>query len=134
MIDFLPTDHVIGFWFVPGDEKDWMACIWIRGEELQGTYRFRYYDPEDPGNDAFSGQDRKSWHSLKAKKEQQEKLVESMHDLAKLVSEHHGEPVYWVPVNDTGEKAVEVLTAQPWCHVKKVESAKDLSDSGEFDA
>lgn len=33
--------------------------------QFQAVYRFRWYDPKDPRNDAFSGKDRKSWYSIK---------------------------------------------------------------------
>lgn len=33
-------------------------------EKFEVIYRFRWYDPDDPRNEAFSGKDRKSWYVM----------------------------------------------------------------------
>lgn len=52
-------------YFLSGRDQDWMAAV---NEPTAGTFdmtmRFRYYDPDDPGNDAWSGQDRKQWRRV----------------------------------------------------------------------
>lgn len=58
-------DTLQAIYFLSGHDQDWMAGI---NRAPDGTltlnYRFRYYDPADPGNDAHSGKDRKSWTSM----------------------------------------------------------------------
>lgn len=59
------TPNVIAIWFLCGGyPRDWMACL-SRREDGHGelTYRIRYYDKEDPGNDPHSGKDKKSWRT-----------------------------------------------------------------------
>lgn len=56
------NDKLRAIYFASGHEQDWMAAL---TEDPPGCFnvvmRFRYYDPADPGNDAWSDQDRKSW-------------------------------------------------------------------------
>lgn len=55
-------DSIRAVYYLSGHQQDWLAGL---NEEPDGTvtmrYRFRYYDPKHPHNDAFSGQDEKRW-------------------------------------------------------------------------
>ena len=130
MIDFKPEDYVVGMWFVPGEEMDWMGCLWVTQgtDTVIGRYRFRYYDQEDPGNDAFSGKDTKRWYSMKGKVEDLTELEKSLHKAAALVADKQGSDVYFVEVRANGEKAAELLAKQPWAHVKPVETAAECGE------
>lgn len=57
------TDKVLAVWFLCGGApRDWLACLEKRDDgHVLLTYRIRYYDKEDPGNDPHSGKDKKSW-------------------------------------------------------------------------
>lgn len=61
MIELNPS--VVAIWFLGGGApRDWMACLSrLPDDRLKLTYRIRYYDSQDPGNDAFSGKDKKKW-------------------------------------------------------------------------
>lgn len=61
-------ESVRAIYFASGDNCDWMAGV----NELPNgcvnvCYRFRYYDPADPGNDAWSGKDKRSWFGAEGK-------------------------------------------------------------------
>ncbi len=64
----LDGNFVIMIW-VRGDgaTHDWLAHLIRRGGEqgpLYAEYRFRYYDPANPGADPFESNDEKSWYAL----------------------------------------------------------------------
>lgn len=78
-------DTLQAIYFLSGRDQDWMAGI---NQQPDGTltlsYRFRYYDPADPGNDAHSGKDRKSWTHMSSKPGTP--LQESLDAMQKIMS------------------------------------------------
>jgi hypothetical protein len=61
-------DTLMAIYYLSGHEQDWMAGISRDGDDqIVLRYRFRYYDPKHPHNDAFSGHDRKNWYEVRSK-------------------------------------------------------------------
>jgi hypothetical protein len=65
VIEIKPQHTYLAFWVISYPLEamgDMMGLIWWDGDsgEYLGAYRFRYYDPLDPGNKPFSGKDRKN--------------------------------------------------------------------------
>jgi hypothetical protein len=61
-------ESIRAVYYLSGHQQDWLAGL---NEEADGSitmqYRFRYYDPKQPHNDAFSGQDTKRWFTAHGK-------------------------------------------------------------------
>ena len=71
MINIKAQDTYLAFWFVsfPYEAKlDIMGgAIWRDGGtgECLGRYKFRHYDPENPGHLLSSGEKHREWHDLR---------------------------------------------------------------------
>lgn len=125
-IAFDSKDYVAGIWMVGGQTKDWMACIWVDAETGEGkmAYRFRYYNHKNPLNDAWSGEDRKVWTHGSGDPDGLPGMVETMHQVAGLVSLAHGMPIEFIP-SGTGDEVLKKLLAQEWCHSQPLNTAAD---------
>lgn len=118
-------DHVIGIWFMAVDGvMDFMGVLWYPkdAEKGRGVYRFRHYDLDDPGNDAFSGKDRKSVYQLSFPREDEEQVIAAMDSISGLAQMVYDKVDLYerAIIQDTGRAAGEWILKQPWCHVKTV--------------
>lgn len=58
-------DSLQAIYFLSGRNQDWMAGVNTNPDgSISLRYRFRYYDPFEPDNDAHSGKDRKHWRQM----------------------------------------------------------------------
>jgi hypothetical protein len=118
MMKFDDMAHVSGFWFVYGDQKDFLACV-FQGHDghWRALFRFRYYGAGR--SDPFDGDDRKSWFELDPRDGDRPKLEGAMHLVAaEIVKKGFGGPICHVPIDGDAKKAAELLMVQPWAHVK----------------
>lgn len=61
-------DTLRAVYYLAGYEQDWLAGInEMPDGSVNAHWRFRYYDPQDPRNDAHSGQDKKNWYKADGK-------------------------------------------------------------------
>ena len=116
------SERTIGIWFVPirSPAGDWMAALNRDSERsFTATFRFRWYDPDDPANDAFSGQDRKSWYQAKSKDITEAEAVESIRMIADGMAIHAGcEPTELMMGEGGVEELLERMAQQSWAHIK----------------
>ena len=122
-----PEAKYIGVWYVYDLDPpaDFLVTAWTLPEDNhQRVYmegRLRSYDPEDPGNDAWSGRDEKKWFSAKSKEfvgpEEGEKDVDKF--VAGFV-QRFGGTIDYVPVHGDAEMLITQMQTRDWCHVKTV--------------
>ena len=65
MTMLLENVSLVCFMQIPGG--DLLASIEPLADGAKFTFRFRWYDPDEPHNDAFSGKDTKSWYNVSCK-------------------------------------------------------------------
>lgn len=113
-------------WFVGNKRGDWMGKLVKQDGKWLFEYRFRYYDPADPQNDAWSGKDTKSWYAFQSKDdsdEQRDRLLYLLeHGLIPMLEARYGNKVDVVDLqcrNDE-QKFFDAITSRPWCHAKEV--------------
>lgn len=128
MIEFREGRYFVGLWFLVFEKHDVLftlftdedpakPCIW----DLH--YRFRHYDLDDPGNDPFSGKDRKTFYSGRTATpmtdEEAKVQMETAISLMNVVvppKEQHFCPIY----SSDPKKCMELLQKQPWAHMKQI--------------
>jgi hypothetical protein len=112
-----PQHTYLAFWVIPypANDADMMGVIWRDGDtgEYLGEARFRYYDPLDPANDAFSGKDRKHWYTMKFDKRPD--LTEFKEQMMK-VAQAVGGTLHWSDKERNGDEFTAYLTTFPWAH------------------
>lgn len=60
-------ESIRALYYIAGPMQDYMAGVNERDDgSCEVRLRFRYYDPRDPDNDAYSDKDAKSWHGYMA--------------------------------------------------------------------
>lgn len=112
------TENTIGLWFMQLSETaDFHAGLQQIGpESFELIYRFRYYDQEDPGNDPFSKQDRKSWWKGQFSGPKEKALL-AMREFCRQVGAVQGYEFDEVLMIDGNvAEFFEVLRGREWCH------------------
>jgi hypothetical protein len=118
VIKIEPQHTFLALWFIsfPVEAKmDIMGAIWRDGDsgEYLGRYRFRYYDPLDPGNHPLSGKDRKKWFSTKYK--ERPNVTEFKEQLI-VLAETLGGKLEWTDKERSGDETIAYLRTCPWAH------------------
>lgn len=119
------TEYVLGIWFVGGQEMDMLAQIVASEGKISGVCRIRMYDEDDPGNDPWIGKDRKhglTYGPFDDTPENRATAIADMNSVAARADLLFGEGIHHFE-GGTGEEAMQWLVAQPFAHVRKVESA-----------
>ena len=120
-------ETIRALYYVAGREQDWMGAINQQADgSVELTYRFRYYDPEDPDNDSWSGKDRKKWYEVKGKPGQPtlEKALETMQEImdelqAKGYTPKGGPACKLIRGSMTVEQMFDEFSKLPFVHTKK---------------
>ena len=114
-----------GIWFVGNATGDWMGSVYKEDGKWMLEYRFRYYYPNDPGNDAFSVQDKKNWYKFGTKDDSEEdraKMVQAIEMIMPVMALKYGNKVDFVDLDcdQSSPKFFFELASRPWAHVKQV--------------
>lgn len=118
--------HAIWFAYVENPEiggvNDVLAELSrpIEGGEWTFSYRFRYSDEADNSH----SEDQKSWYSGKMSADTpMAKVEEAVNLLFVALRETTGKNVVVCPifVKGDGEKAMQLLMKQPWCHLTQLQ-------------
>lgn len=115
------TENTIAIWFLQlTDISDFIAHLKKTDEGLVLQYRFRYYDEEDPGNDAFSGKDRKTWYTAKWKGvEAKELVIETVRTMLGRMEEASGyKSDELLMQNGDLDAFFEEFKKRPYAHLK----------------
>ena len=118
-IEMGPEDEVLGIWNMAFPDFEWMGLAIAKGGYVEGAYRFRYYDPDDPGNPAFSGKDRKSSYAVGPVQDtpkERARMVNALSTIYELGSPASREHAHFP--GGTLEEAMDWVMAQPWAHVQ----------------
>ena len=116
IIDF-EHDDILGGWFVPFKDGDWLCAVW---RDKEGAFcvrhRFRYYTESPVDRD----DDEKYWHNLRDEKSGRSD-ADQIAKMAKIAMEFaagSGTSADFVDMR-TAKDADErwaLLVARPWCH------------------
>ncbi len=76
MIQLKEEDYVLGAWFCPGEDRDWLCVVYRKAgsRDLVGDYRFRYDAPDDG--------EQKHWYHLDLTRKTEEAAIAAIDDLA----------------------------------------------------
>ena len=120
MIPFKKENYYVGFWFVGGTDKDWLACVYREQGQItwQLVHRFRYHN--DASADPFDGKDKKNFYSgmVDGAKKDEKQIIADMTKLADVVGLQFGVKPDFVEISGDGDRALFRLAMQPWAHVK----------------
>lgn len=125
VFDFRNVDEVAAIWFVSDQRSfDWAGCLVRVGNEWCATSRFRYYRSPDP----WDGKDIKNEYQYRAPSRDQ--LMAALDEAARRAAAHAGPGCVndRFEINGDANKAMGVLMAQPWCHIKIVPTRKGKAD------
>ena len=79
-------ENFVGMWFMNLSQTvDWMGSLMMDEGGFKMVYRFRYYDSEDPGNDPYSGKDKKSWYEVKITDRTLDEAIKVARDMAEML-------------------------------------------------
>ena len=109
----------------PGEDqgKDWLAFVIKDKNGWQARYRFRYYHEKE----AFGSKDEKNWYQFNNihTAEDAEHIVQAFRRVAQgmLGLANKNSPDFECYFNElsvmgNGEEAMELLSKQPWAHMK----------------
>lgn len=142
-------ETTIGIWFMElsdaatGDGSrnigDILIMVTAVGEGTRMEGRFRWYDENDPGNDAFSGKDRKRWFHGDGPTLSPQSSIDNVRTVLAGMKHLSGRPIHEMlrDPRETLQQFTERFLAQPWCHFKQVttEEARAMGlDVGDSDA
>lgn len=120
MVEFKKENYFIGFWFVGGSDRDWLACVYKEEGQTNWhlVHRFRYHNSES--TDPFDGKDKKNFYQSSAdgKEKDEKQIIDDMNKLAAVVGLQFGVKPEFVDVHGDGDRALFRLAMQPWAHVK----------------
>ena len=136
MVEFKEGRWFLGIWFLAYDGWDSMMSVhtddYHPGScEWEMDYRTRYYDPDDPDNDPFSGKDKKSGYRL-SRKGTEEEVVASVETVIGKLTEFN-EPIkkFFCPLYSSNPlECLELLKKQPWVHMKEVSKEEYEAQKG----
>lgn len=130
------TERTIGTWFlVLTDISDYMAGMeWETDEDLKAqfgniklTFRFRYYDIDNP--EPWAGKDKKNWYSTVLKETTKQDAVLKFEKVLHGMEIMTGNKADEIINNGTPQEFIEKFTSMPWAHSKilsKEEAEKEL--------
>lgn len=119
MIEIKEGNYYVGIWFIGGQEKDWMLCLYREGDEWKIQYRWRYYKDQK----AFGSKDEKSWYgfNVSVSSRTEKEMMGKIDVIAKKLAEDMKSPLEIVMIQSGDiEFVTKVLTAQPWAHTQQV--------------
>ena len=132
MVEFKSTSYYVGFWFVGGTDKDWLACVYREEGQTdwQLVHRFRYHN--EASTDPFDGKDKKNFYAagVDGPLKDEKQIIADMAKLAAVVGLRFGVQPEFVDVRGDGDRALFRLAMQPWAHIKR-ERNKISGSSGE---
>lgn len=115
------------FWFIVGEEKDWLCALWRDpGEPWHFTYRFRYYAGTGDDDD-----DRKSWAEGAFNKldATEGEALASLQVMADVVQKEFGGEQHKVPVrSDRAADQMAALQRQDWAHAHAIRADMVVQD------
>ena len=119
------TKDTVGLWYFQVNETtDWLAHLFkIDDGAFKLETRFRYYDPDDPGNDAFSIKDRKSWYELTIREQDVAVVLKKVRFVVMMMEKqsNHGEPAVELLMDEQGvDGLIDRLKAQPFAHTQTI--------------
>ena len=90
MITFIEGSYYLGFWFVPGVDKDWLGAIWRQRRLWTFRSYVRPHSPESPK--PFDDQDTKSgvYFQLDADSKTEEEIIQDVAVVAGLIGQQVG--------------------------------------------
>jgi len=118
-------DNFVGIWFLKTTEfSDVMFGIMADGvDQFRVVTRFRYYDPDDPGNDPFSTKDHKSTHEY-GLQSTREDVIAKVRLIVSMMELGTGYKAGEVLMTERGpEGAMDDIAKQGWAHVRKIPAA-----------
>jgi hypothetical protein len=123
---FHVNQYVHGLWFVPNnttkaleDRCDWLCCLWRELDEPDWyiRYRVRYPNSLDP----WAKVDTRHWHTLTAPGGlDPASIARGIQAMAQAVATTCATEVIYLPMACDGERALTLLAAQPWMHMREV--------------
>jgi hypothetical protein len=120
MVEFKESNYFIGFWFVSGKVKDWLACAYREQGHTNWhlVHRFRYHHSAHTA--PFDSKDKKNYFATTADgaKKDEKQIIAEMGQTAKVIGLAFGKTPIFVPIHGDGEKALSRLAMQPWAHIK----------------
>lgn len=128
IFDIKESSFVKHLWFVElddvpgrGGRGDWMALLFRDDETApwRTTYRFRYYASSKP----FDSGDEKSVYDVNFPPTTEiQEIVDAFDEMAKTISiTSGGGKIVSLPIDGDGQRFLEVLTKQDFCHTKLVD-------------
>lgn len=114
-------EDTVGLWFMDLTEtSDWMGHLRMEGGRPVLTYRFRYYDPDDPGNDPFSGKDTKNWFTA-AHAGTREEAIEATRQMVREMERLTGNGCHEILMRGGNVKRfMNALSRNKWAHLKRL--------------
>jgi hypothetical protein len=66
-------ESIRAIYFIGGQRHDWLCAVNVNADGTTASivYRFRFYDPQQPDNDAWSDRDQKAWFRAEAESVEQ---------------------------------------------------------------
>jgi len=117
------SENTIGIWWsnILQGAGDILVHLEKESDKISMTMRIRYYDPDDPSNDPFSGKDEKKWVSSICKSMNVEKEKETIRYMLKnldILSNSQGE-LFEILMNEKGMgDFIERFSKLPFVHLK----------------
>lgn len=120
MIETSKVRHFACVWFVPADSFDFHGVLYQKHDaswELE--YRFRHYRPYS-GSDPFESKDEKNVYLMKFHEGTKVSEMEAKMDevIASVFSGGRAKKVEKVEIRGDAKKFLEVMSKQPWTHLK----------------
>ena len=122
MIELNSDCWVYGFWYVDGDDKNWLACLSKRDGSWRLDYRFRYYRDDK----AHDSDDKKSWYTGKMNGDQPvEKILAAVGQAVAAIEKEYGNKADFLSLECQGDdpKVFFEIGATSWGN-PRFESAK----------
>lgn len=121
MLNFNEDTYFEKIWFLDAIEKhglDVLAALTrpMKGGDWSFLYRFRYGTPEsDPFEDKLSEHEARITGKMPVAE-----VMSKVEFILGVIALRHTPTTYVLDIQGSGEKAWEILSVQPWCHVKIV--------------
>ena len=118
MIETKELKHVACVWWAPCDGFDFLGVLYQKHDGAWvGEYRFRYYDAKD-GGDPFESKDTKNWYQVTNGNSDGCEAFEERLDKTFKKTFGNLKNFEKIEVRGDAKKFTDVMSKQPWCHVK----------------
>lgn len=119
------TPATVGMWFIPlNNMSDFLGGLEQKGPALfVFTYRFRYYDPDEPNNDPFSGKDLKSWYEVTIPLSREEAIFTIRDMTKKLSGVFRAECDEVLVIDGNVAEYFEIIKGRAWNHMEPEEES-----------